>query len=212
MRVKYPRTPHLPWSPGVADDDLRAAGCDFFAGCEVVVTEKLDGENTSIYRDGCHARSIDGRHHPSRDWVKALQARIGHEIPDGWRLCGENLYARHSIAYDDLTGYFYLFSVWDESNVCLSWDETLEWADLLSLPTPRTFWRGLWNADAVEALVVDEATCEGYVARKADRFAFDDFDRSVAKWVRRDHVVTETHWMHQAIVPNGLKTDEGPTS
>ncbi|MEV5706759.1 hypothetical protein [Actinoallomurus sp. NPDC052274] len=26
MRVHYPRTPHLPWSPGVGADDVRAAG------------------------------------------------------------------------------------------------------------------------------------------------------------------------------------------
>lgn len=209
MRIKYPRTPHLPWSPGFSDDDLRSQDDDLFVGHEVVVTEKLDGENTSIYRDGCHARSIDGRHHSSRNWVKALQARIGHEIPDGWRLCGENLYARHSIPYDELDSYFYLFSVWDEHNVCLSWDETLEWADLLALPTPRLFWRGIWDSNAVESLEIDESTCEGYVVRKAGRFRFDDFARSVAKWVRKGHVVTDTHWMHQAVVPNGLKKDPG---
>lgn len=207
MRVKYPRTPHLPWSPGVAADDIRAAENLFGEGVDVVVTEKLDGENTSIYRDGCHARSIDSRHHPSRDRVKALQAQIGHEIPDGWRLCGENVYARHSIAYEGLDGYFYLFSVWNADNVCLSWDETLEWAELLGLPTPNVLWRGAWDPKAVEAIAVDESVCEGYVARVADRFSFDDFALSVAKWVRQGHVTTDTHWMHQALVPNGLRSE-----
>lgn len=36
----------------------------------VVITEKMDGENTTLYRDGLHARSLDSRHHPSRNWVK----------------------------------------------------------------------------------------------------------------------------------------------
>ena len=73
-----------------------------FVGQEVVVTEKLDGENTTLYRRGLHARSLDPRPHPSRDWVKRLQGQIGHLIPEGWRVCGENLYARHSLGYDDL--------------------------------------------------------------------------------------------------------------
>ncbi len=52
MRVSYPRTPHLPWSPGVAADDVRVADLSGLARREVVVTEKLDGENTTLYSDG----------------------------------------------------------------------------------------------------------------------------------------------------------------
>ena len=119
QRYKYPRTPHLSFSPGVGKDDLKH-DCDreaypkgnrLFVNCQVVVTEKLDGENTTLYRDYIHARSLDSRHHPSRAWVKALQASIGHDIPQGWRICGENLYARHSIVYENLSSYFYLFSI-----------------------------------------------------------------------------------------------------
>lgn len=95
MRVHYPRTPHLPWSPGASSDDVRVGDLSGLAGREVVVTEKLDGENTTLYADGLHARSLDSAHHPSRAWVKALQGRIGPAIPQGWRVCGENLYARH---------------------------------------------------------------------------------------------------------------------
>lgn len=120
QRYKYPRTPHLSFSPGVSQDDLRLARQSIFANCQVVVTEKLDGENTTLYRDYLHARSLDSRHHPSRAWVKALQARIGHDIPKGWRICGENLYAQHAIAYQDLSSYFYLFAIWNQDNFCLS--------------------------------------------------------------------------------------------
>lgn len=104
-RIKYPRTPHLPWSPGASLDDTRMADVRTFEGQEIVVTEKLDGENTTLSRDGLHARSLGPRPHPSRDWVKGLQGRIGYRIPGGWRLCGENLYARHSLAYEALEAY-----------------------------------------------------------------------------------------------------------
>ena len=52
MWTKYPRTPHLPWSPGASDDDVRVADTAMSEGREVVVTEKLDGENTTLYADG----------------------------------------------------------------------------------------------------------------------------------------------------------------
>src|SRR5690554_4811700 len=110
-RHKYPRTRHLPWSPGASHDDLVSREVESFVGQRIIVTEKMDGENTTLYRDHLHARSLDSRHHPSRDWVKALHGRIAHEIPERWRVCGENLYARHSIGYEALPSYFMLFSV-----------------------------------------------------------------------------------------------------
>jgi len=116
---KYPRTRHLPWSPGATSDDLTLEGIDAFVGRRVIVTEKMDGENTTLYRDHSHARSLDSRHHPSRNWVKAMHGRIAHEIPEGWRLCGEHLYARHSTAHAQLPPHFTLFSVCDADTRCL---------------------------------------------------------------------------------------------
>lgn len=68
---------------------------------------------TSPARIGTGHACSSSRYTPSRDWIKALHGQIAHEIPEGWRLCGENLYARHSIAYDALPSYFTLFSIWD---------------------------------------------------------------------------------------------------
>lgn len=105
-RYKYPRTPHLPWSPGRSADDVSWLDTSALVGCGVVVTEKMDGENTTLYREGLHARSVDSRHHPSRAWIKAFHAQWRHLIPPGWRFCGENLFAEHSIRYDSLPSYF----------------------------------------------------------------------------------------------------------
>jgi hypothetical protein len=98
--VKYPRTYHLPWSDGATDDDRVLTDEDLetnFAGRTVVVTEKMDGENTTMYNDCIHARSPDSGPHPSRDWVKNLHAQIQWQIPEGWRISGENLYATHTL-------------------------------------------------------------------------------------------------------------------
>ncbi|WP_369185636.1 RNA ligase family protein [Streptomyces sp. Y1] len=206
MRVQYPRTPHLPWSPGAAADDVRTGDLSGLAGAEVVVTEKLDGENTTLYRDGLHARSLDSAHHPSRAWVKELHGRIGRLIPPGWRICGENTYARHSIPYTDLESWFHGFSVWDAEDACLDWDSTVRFLHRIGVPTPRVLWRGRYDERALRSLAagLDLERQEGYVVRTVRGFPRAEFGERVAKWVRPRHVRTDTHWMHAAVVPNGL--------
>lgn len=123
--------------------------------------------------------------HISRDWIKRLHAGIAHLIPEGWRLCGENLYAKHSIAYKNLESYFYLFSIWNEQNECLNWDQTLEWAALLDLKTPKEFYKGCWDEKSITKLPINTDICEGYVVRTISNFSYDTFDQNVAKWVRK---------------------------
>lgn len=211
-RIKYPRTFHLPCSPGTTSDDKKLTISQleaYYCGVDVIYTEKMDGENTTMYSDYIHARSLDSRHHPSRDWVKRFHSEIAHELPDRWRFCGENMFAKHSISYDNLDSYFYGFSIWDENNICLSWEQTKLWFDVLGIQhvpeikdcPPVTC------LEAVEALgkqVVSEGK-EGFVVRRSKSFEYSRFDRSVAKYVRADHVQTETHWMSQSIIPNKLK-------
>ena len=213
QRYKYPRTTHLPWSRSVSPDDLvyrpHTDTQIYPDDTEVVITEKMDGENTTIYSDWIHARSVDSKGHPSRDWVKQYQGQIGHLIPPGMRLCGENLYAKHSLAYRSLESFFLLFSIWEEER-CLSWQETEEWAALLEVPLVPILYRGLWSERYARELSgsLDLERQEGYVVRPAASFTRDQFSEVVFKWVRPHHVQTDQHWMHQAIIPNQLRDDE----
>lgn len=205
--VKYPRTHHLPWSDGVNSDDRVIDSLDAFIGQRVIVTEKMDGENTTLYCDNLHARSVDGRSHPSRNWVKQLWSRISADIPEGWRVCGENLYAKHSISYTELPTYFMGFSVWNERNICLGWDETQEWFSLLGITSVPVLYDGVFDEKIIRALWDDSAKerSEGYVLRLAAPIAYGDFRRKFAKFVRKGHVQTSKHWMHgQRIEPNQL--------
>lgn len=43
--IKYPRTYHLPWSPGTTKDDRIMKDIDTLLNNEVVITLKMDGEN-----------------------------------------------------------------------------------------------------------------------------------------------------------------------
>jgi len=201
--VKYPRTPHLTWSPGATADDEVIDDVGAFLHTNIVVTRKMDGENTTLYRDGLHARSLATSGGPERDWVKRFHASIAHEIPEGWRVCGENLFAQHSIAYHDLPSYFLAFSVWDEKNTCLPWVDTVEWCALLGIATVPVLYEGVWDEVAVKA--VHKPEHEGYVVRHASAFTYAAFSSSVAKYVRKNHVTTTKHWKTQAIVPNTLR-------
>jgi hypothetical protein len=210
-KYKYPRTLHLPWSNSVTSKDKILPTTKHFEGKQVVITEKMDGENTTLYRDYLHARSIDSKHHPSRDWIKQFHSVVSYKIPPGWRICGENLYAKHSIHYKVLKSYFQAFSVWDDTNTCLDYDSSLELLNALSIDYPKVLYRGLWNEALITSLskAIDTRYAEGYVVRVAHSFKYKDFGISIAKWVRPSHVQTDNHWMHEKIVPNILVDGEG---
>jgi hypothetical protein len=209
-RVKYPRTYHLPWSEGVGRDDrVMASIGELIGSSRVIVTEKMDGENTTMYNDYIHARSLDSPNHFTRNWVKNYHAQIAHEIPDGYRICGENLYGQHAIEYSNLPTYFMVFSIWNRAT-CLSWDDTVEWCELLGLqhvpvlldhelPTKESLDR-LWKYET------QDRQSEGYVVRTAEAFEMRDFRWKVGKFVRANHVSSDNHWRAGNIKTNSLTT------
>ena len=130
--IKYPKTFHFSWSENVQNDDKMLPSDDIFIDKQVVCTEKLDGECSEISRECCHARSLASRDHPSRHWLKSLWGKIRYDIPNNFEIFGENMFAFHSIFYNRLTTYFYVFAIF-EGDFCLSWKETKEWCNLLGL-------------------------------------------------------------------------------
>lgn len=218
-RFKYQRTQHLPWSKKVTNDDTKLHHSSCFHGKSVIITEKLDGENSTMYNDYYHARSLDGVDHPSRSWIKQFHASIKYNIPNGYRICGENMYAKHSIEYTNLKSYFYCFSIWDETNMCLSWDDTTELCALLGIEhVPVLHQPFIWDDALTPNLLqndklfqLDLNSQEGYVIRNSSSFHYDEFSNNVAKWVRANHVQTDSHWMHSQIIPNTLIQPSNPS-
>lgn len=206
---KYPRTMHLPWSPGASDDDIIMSERDFqnFYKGELIVTEKMDGENTTMYYDYIHARSLDSGYHASRTWVKNFWAEnVAYQMPDTMRVVGENMYAKHSIRYANLPSYFLGFGVWEE-NRCYSWDDSVEWMEMMNITPVKVLARGSWNTDEIHNLVTnwkDNDEREGYVIRLAREFTASEFPKAVGKYVRKDHVTTESHWKHSEVDKNEL--------
>jgi len=198
--IKYPRTLHLPWSYS-GKDDVALSDVRIFEGQEVVVTLKLDGENTNLYRRHIHARSLKPLAGLERSHILALHSSIAHEIPEGWRLCMENLASVHSIEYDETIPLAVLFSIWNDHNECLSWDDTVEWGQLLNVPAAPILYRGMWNEKLIRGLYqpyYQGNEMEGYVVRLATSFPYSKFRCSVAKFVREGFIAGK-HYKKGAI-------------
>jgi hypothetical protein len=227
-RIKYPRTMNFPWSGSNSSDDVWWKDATRFKGKRVIMTEKMDGECTTIYPDShVHARSVDTDRHPSRTWVKQIAASFAYELPETMRMCGENVYAYHSIFYTELPSYFLAFGIYD-GDTCISWDEMKEFCEILGVHTVPVLYDGIWDEDLIRGLWAgkgafptfetavsspkfpdDFSPCEaeGYVVRLAEAFHYEQFAECVAKYVRKDHVKTSEHWLSKPVFPNLLAAD-----
>lgn len=176
------------------------------AAAEVVFTEKMDGENTTIHHLGCHARSPDSGYHASRDWMKAFAASISPGLEADERIVGEYLFARHSVAYDGLPSYFMGFS-WIIGGQVQAWNATLDRFAMLGITPVPVLHRDLFTDAAVNAVLadLDLSQQEGFVVRTTAGFAETAMGQHMGKYVRADHVQNETHWMKGEIIRNGLR-------
>lgn len=134
--TKYARSLHAPISLGTTSDDrLMPRGfLAHFVNQDLVVTEKLDGQNNCFSQHGLFARSHAA---PTQHaWDKPLIQRwqlIKNDLQD-LEIFGENMYGIHSIAYSQLESYFYVFAV-RQNGVWLSWEEVKFYAQLFDFPT-----------------------------------------------------------------------------
>lgn len=204
-RTKYPKTAHFSFSPGLQNDDRLLPNAKGLEGEEIIAAIKFDGENATLTQDYTHARSMDSANHPSRNWLKALHGSIAHDIPPGLRICGENLYAQHSLAYDKLPSFFLVFNMW-KNGKRLSWDTTKEYAELLGLHTVPVLYRGPWNEKKIQEIceTLDPQKYEGIVVSITREISAGEWKRTSAKFVRKNHVQSDKLWMLKPVVPNQL--------
>lgn len=212
---RFIRIPHLPWSPGGTRDDLVLTSDSHFEERDVVQTTKFDGENTTMTREKCYARSPDAdMSHESRSYIMRMWAAIRYDIPENWRIVGENLFATHSILYDYLPSYFLGIAVINENGIFLPWEETLEWFELLNIEPVYDLWDGIYDQGVIKMgnlhntqYTADLGEGEGYVVRVKAAFHEDMAHWRIAKYVKAGHPNTSKHWMRQKLRTNMLRVD-----
>ena len=208
--MKYPRTYHVPFSPGATKDDkkLKDGWFEYYRGKEIVLTEKLDGENSCLCQRGVFARSHSAE--TRSPWSinlwgdDGLYWKVKGFIDDDLLVFGENLYGEHSIHYSKLKDYFHVFACYNETtDKWWSWDDVKFVSKVLGVPHVPTLWRGKAESeDQIKELIFQTMnmpsaygdTKEGIVMRLTDEFDGDEFPNYVCKYVRPNHVQTDEHW------------------
>jgi hypothetical protein len=217
--MKYPRTYHLPFSPGKSNDDKVMHNISCLLNKPLVITEKMDGSNVSLSLDNCFARSHSGSpNHPSFDQLKSIHASIKYIIPKNVSIYGEWLYAKHSIYYDSLPAYLMIFAARyadDKESAWYMWPTVETIAENLGLLTVPVIEKNKYFAseNELETYILEEAKKpslygeerEGLVIRTDGGFVDEQFQTCIAKYVRKNHVQTDEHWKHKQIEKNGLK-------
>lgn len=134
---KYCRSLHAQISLGTTSDDrfMPNGYVSTFAKMnDLILTEKLDGQNNCFNKFGLFARSHTApTTHP---WDKPLLERwklLKDELGD-LEVFGESMYGIHSIEYNKLESFFYVFAI-REGDYWLSWDEVKWYAAMLDFPT-----------------------------------------------------------------------------
>ena len=206
--TKYPRTYHLPFSKGLQNDDKKVEDdwWEHLKGKELVLTEKMDGSNSCIMKNGVFARShVSPTTNP---WDVNLTERGGIydqvklSLTENECVYGENMYGVHSIEYNRLPCYFFMFAVRDNER-WYSWDEVCEFSEMLNLVHVPTLERRVFNSPEDLENTINEYMkkgslygdiIEGIVVRNAESFGLDDFSKNVVKFVRANHVQTDEHW------------------
>lgn len=215
MIPSYQHTWHWPTSLTKHRDDHYHRDPAFFVGRDVVITEKMDGGLTQFAGSKVYARSSSM---PTSagwfDYVKSVTLPKLYALPPHLMPIGEDLYGVHSIEYDALPDTFFLFHVLDRhadnigtentaGDEFWAWNAVEVFADMYGLRTVPVRFKGRFDSmDAITNWFMAEIgkpsaygpSCEGFVMRSADHFAFEDFCTNMCKFVRANHVQTDEHW------------------
>ena len=203
---KYPRTYHLPFSPEVHSDDKLCDVSDLYRiideQVEVVITEKLDGGACCLKAHaGVMARSHGQETSCSSfNYIKNVHyyPNMQDIIEQNLMICGENMFAIHSIEYTNLQDYFYVFNIVDGNAMqFMNYDSVVDWANTHNMLTVPEVYRGkIPSLQWLEKFLAVELKKpsglgghrEGFVVRVKSAFPVDDFSKNVFKYVRANHV------------------------
>ncbi|MBU6342755.1 MAG: 2'-5' RNA ligase [Bacteroidetes bacterium] len=198
---KYPRTYHFPYSPGATQDDKICWEWEELSGQPLILTEKLDGENTCLKSNGVFARSHAAvTRNPWAQNMWPVWERVKSDL-EGIEVFGENLFGVHSIEYPQLTAYFFVFGI-RENGFWWPWTEVEQWCFLMDLPLVPVYAKGTFSPITLQKTIIEGIKVEsafggpreGFVVRPLEGFHQAAFSKNVLKYVRAGHVQTDEHW------------------
>ena len=183
--TRYPKTPHLPWSSVTDPDDIVLYSCNQFEKNDIVITEKMDGENCLItknkilLKDRNIKKDVDEK-------LLANALQIQKRIGENTTVVIESLYHNLAINYNALESKIFGISYW-EKDTCMSWDLTTTFFDSINIAHPPILYEGSWDMKVIIDLnskISLSEFREGYVMRIKKEFQEKNFNSSIAKYVK----------------------------
>ena len=171
----------------------------------------------------CRGHEIREGMHPQYDlfkqWVMVKRNALEERLQDQYILFGEWAYAKHSIAYHQLSHYFFEFDIYDkQSEAFLSWERCMELIADIGIETVPIVHNGPLQRSELEDLIGPSAFDSEFdnpLTGKTDdhmeglyfRTESEGVVTGRAKYVRPEFVEKikqSTHWQQQAMVNNTL--------
>ena len=129
MLPGYPRTPHLPYKPNAAEDDIVAEESEtaVLYGSAITIEEKIDGASVGISILDGHPIVRNRDHVLKKGFVKDTAAKKQFtslwnyfyenekkfQALDGYTVFGEWMFAQHGIHYTRLPEFFIPYDLYD---------------------------------------------------------------------------------------------------
>jgi hypothetical protein len=198
MSAKFPRIPHLPFSPGATPDDERLADVRNLLGYPVVLMEKMDGANVCLTSETVYARTHSGPATGRQfNELKAHHAAVRHLIPPRVSIFAEWCYAIHTVEYrgDEFPRLFVIGVRDDEHATWAGLPYLYHWGGRLGcVGAPLMDVQSFETILELEGHVIECAgrrshwgdRVEGVVVRPLGSVADDLFGSHVAKYVNED--------------------------
>jgi ATP-dependent RNA circularization protein (DNA/RNA ligase family) len=214
--VRFPHTPHLALLGSVdvrGDKVLSEEAAEAFLDEEIIVEEKVDGENLGLSLvDGQIVAQSRGSYvelggavfRGLAAWLHPRVSRIAGELGDDLILFGEWCAVRHSVPYDALPDWLLVFDVYDR-RIQAFWqlDERDLLAEALGLARVPRLGAGRFDMAGLRGLLgpsrVGNTPMEGLVLRHPEH------PGERAKLVRPEFVQgIDEHWRSRPVEPNRL--------
>lgn len=220
--VKYPRTPHIHGSrlqPG--DEDLLMVAMESLQDLPLVVEEKVDGSNSGISFDPEGNLLLQSRGHilsggPRERQFDLFKRWASHHVAwfrqclgSRYILYGEWLFARHTIAYDQLPHYFLEFDILDrDAGQFLSTErrrQMLAGGPVVSVPVLAT------GAKIQLSKHLGLSTCSTREAKEGLYLKHEENGQVLGRYkyvqpaFRQAVEASGEHWMDRPIEPNMLR-------
>ena len=214
MFRKYEKTFHL--FPVTSKHNLDRTQVKRLLSGEVIVEEKMDGSNTGIIRhskgfslqkrNSLVGSSVHAQFDFFHNWANYQNYEKIMEVPEGYLIYGELLYAVHTIYYDKLPDYFLVFDV-RKGSKWLKYDERVEFCERYGFHMVPLVTRGHLTKDDIQNLVPEQSqygdTAEGIVVK---RYAKHGYFRGkvVRPEFQKAMDMEDTHWSFKPVKTNKL--------